>query len=115
MHRSARSRFAVIAAGASRAWSDAGGAAAAEGCPAVACVESHDGNFCLCRAGADVSSGEKAVASCEARARGACCVSPVGFCYCSAEAQCTFAEDRPTDRCDETMAASPAARCALEL
>jgi hypothetical protein len=122
MYRYARPWFfvATVAAvvslglGASEAWSDTGRAMIAKGCPAVQCVESHDGNFCLCRAGADVCSNEKAVPSCGAQARGVCCVSPVGFCYCSTELQCTFAEDRVTDRCDATMQASPSARCTLE-
>jgi hypothetical protein len=122
MHRFFRSRFFVatvtlvasLGFGASRAWSDAGGAAVAAGCPEVQCVESHDGDFCLCRAGADVATGEKAVLSCESEARGACCISPVGFCYCSAEATCTFPEDRPTDRCDRAMEAPASARCAVQ-
>ena len=105
--------FVCLGLGASRAWSDAGGAAIAQGCPAVQCAESRDGKFCLCRAGGEVALSEKAVARCGEPARGVCCVSPVGFCYCSAEPACTFAEDRVTDRCDATTQASPSARCAL--
>jgi hypothetical protein len=100
--------------GAPRAWSAAGGTALAEAFSEVRCVESHDGNFYLCRAGGEVASGEKAVSSCGARARGACCISPVGFCYCSAEPQCTFAEDRMAERCDTTIEVSPSARWALD-
>ncbi len=111
--------IAVVAAlslGASRAWSDAGGAAieAAATCPSVGCVASSGGDFCLCKSGVDVCTGERAVDSCSARVEtgtGTCCLS-AGTCYCTREAHCTFDDDVPTNRCDTTLVAS-GPRCAV--
>jgi hypothetical protein len=122
MHRITRSKVLVatvaavlsLALGASSAWSDGMAAGGRAECPVVGCVESQDTSFCLCRSGADVTPGERAVTTCTSRPRGACCVSPVGFCYCSAEPECTYPEDRLTDRCDANITPSPVARCALD-
>jgi hypothetical protein len=97
----------ALAVRASPAWSRADASPIGDEQTGVTCVESYDGAFCLCRPGADVCAGERAVGKCEARAEGSCCVSPAGFCYCTAEAHCTFPEDVPADRCDTGAGVAP--------
>jgi hypothetical protein len=96
----------LCALGATRAWSDTGAAHPGEAVTVVSCVESLDGRFCLCGVGAAVCAGEHAVTSCSASparaAAGVCCSSPAGFCYCSADSECTDQGDRRTDGCDVT-------------
>jgi hypothetical protein len=103
--------LAVALSFASRAWSDAGGAAieSAAACPAVGCVASSSGDFCLCKSGVDVCAGERMVEAC-AIANATCCLS-AGTCYCSTDARCADG-DVPTDRCDAARSAS-GPRCDL--
>ncbi len=96
----------AVSFAASRAWSDAGGAQRETDalCPAVGCVASSDGSFCLCKSGVDVCAGERAVESCSAPRAETCCVS-AGTCYCARDAKCADG-DVPTDRCHAKMIAS---------
>lgn len=66
---------------------------------AQTCAASKDGRFCLCKDAVDVCAGERAVAACTRPHGGVCCASRAGFCYCTEDASCTDADDRPVDRC----------------